>query len=177
MPYFRTTSPPDPPSNVVVKTSRFSILHDSHPQQQSVSLSNPSGNEKANGHAKRTSKLPDIITVGLRRNRTTSLPQRPRSSDGRSGRITSATADPVEDSANSVASSSLASGTFVPTLFLFPAYPGGAYMELGDRGPPGRCALHLATAGEELYARRRGICPGAGAHCHHACPHCSSTSA
>ena len=125
MPYHRPSTSPDavvtvPHSHPVIKTSRFSILH-----HQSVPLPNsPNGNEKTSttaGHAKRMSKLPDIITVGLRRNRTTSLPQRPRSSDGRTVTVTGhrATSDPIEDSVTSVASSSLASGTCPSPDFLF----------------------------------------------------------
>ncbi|KAH8104812.1 hypothetical protein BXZ70DRAFT_1005315 [Cristinia sonorae] len=118
MQYFRPNTSPE--IGATVKTSRLSIFQDTH-STQAVPLSGAAGNEKPHVAAKRMSKLPDIITVGLRRNRTTSLPQRPRSSDGRSTARTPANGEPGQDSVNSVASSSLAS--VAEAIDPFAAYP------------------------------------------------------
>ncbi|KAI0081564.1 hypothetical protein K474DRAFT_1656361 [Panus rudis PR-1116 ss-1] len=130
MPYAITNRPTSPTSNATA---------------QALPTSNASSST-----TRRSSRIPDFIG-GLRRNRTTSLPPRPKSADGHLD---------IDDSADSVASSSFASGVSPRPRLSFPAIPVKWWAYVGARSWfIYVCIETIARLREVYFPRDKSGCP------------------
>lgn len=124
-PFARPTSPPTRPFRFSTQREHDvrprSMLHPftSLSQHSSPQIGSPSSLNRPLSVVRRGGRIPEIIAGGLRRNRTTSLPPRPRSEEGHTD-LTLVNGEPDTDS---VASSSFASGKHHPHISpVFPRY-------------------------------------------------------